>query len=408
MISTKIKVQIALFIVISLVGISYAGAEYARLDTLFGERGYKVTLRLPDSGGVFTNAEVTYRGIAVGRVSQLNLTDSGVAVELDIENTSLRIPADTNAVVANRSAIGEQYVDLQPTSNGGPYLQAGSVIPANRAELPPRPEKLLTNLNNFVTSVPTGSLRKVVDELHAGFNGRGDDLERILEASRSFTREANRHLPQTASLLSHGRRVLQTQQDLADPIKSFSSDLNKVTDQLVKSDRDVRRLIDSAPKVANQVTDLLRDSGQNLGALFANLLTTANIAAPRTGGLEQVLVAYPMVMGIASTAVNPRGVGHLGVNLQVFDPPVCTTGGYQQTPRRPGSDTREAPPNNNAYCSLGPGNPTGVRGSQNAPVAGKPVTPPISGSAMSPGVGGPGDGGQPPVSGLRELLGLPG
>ena len=38
------------------------------------------------------------------------------------------IPSDVVAVVANRSAIGEQYVDLQPQNDTGPYLRDGSTI----------------------------------------------------------------------------------------------------------------------------------------------------------------------------------------------------------------------------------------------------------------------------------------
>ena len=36
-----------------------------------------------------------------------------------------KIPASTKAVVATRSAVGEQYVLLQPDNNKGPYLKDG-------------------------------------------------------------------------------------------------------------------------------------------------------------------------------------------------------------------------------------------------------------------------------------------
>ena len=39
---------------------------------LFGD-GYVVTADFAESGGIFTNAEVTYRGVAVGRVDRLRL-----------------------------------------------------------------------------------------------------------------------------------------------------------------------------------------------------------------------------------------------------------------------------------------------------------------------------------------------
>ena len=69
-----------------------------------------------DSGGAFAGAEVSYRGVRVGQVDEMVLTDDGVDILLDIDNEHDDIPADARAVVGNRSAVGEQYVELQPQS----------------------------------------------------------------------------------------------------------------------------------------------------------------------------------------------------------------------------------------------------------------------------------------------------
>ncbi|MBY8852911.1 MlaD family protein, partial [Saccharothrix sp. MB29] len=67
------------------------------------------TVRSESTGG-----EVTYRGVPVGRVGPIRLVDRRVEVELRITAGAPPIPADLEAVVANRSAVGEQYVDLRP------------------------------------------------------------------------------------------------------------------------------------------------------------------------------------------------------------------------------------------------------------------------------------------------------
>ena len=62
-------------------------AEYVGLTKdLFGDDSCKVPADFPDSGGIFTNAEVTYRGVTVGRVGQLRLIKKGVRVDLDIDD----------------------------------------------------------------------------------------------------------------------------------------------------------------------------------------------------------------------------------------------------------------------------------------------------------------------------------
>ena len=99
---------------------SYLGFNYVGLDRVILGSGYDVNADFKDSGGIFVNAEVTYRGVAVGRVTDMKLVDDGVRVVLTIDPDADPIPAATEAFVATRSAVGEQYVDLRPASGRRP------------------------------------------------------------------------------------------------------------------------------------------------------------------------------------------------------------------------------------------------------------------------------------------------
>jgi phospholipid/cholesterol/gamma-HCH transport system substrate-binding protein len=406
MISARIKLQITAFVAIALLGVSYVGVRYVGLDRVFGGGGYVVTMRLADSGGVFTNSEVTYRGVSVGRVGPMRLTADGVEVDLVIDPDAPPISADLDAVVANRSAVGEQYVDLRPTGTDGPYLADGSIVPRSATRIPPPVENLLTSLDSFARSVPTDSLRTVVDELDTAFSGTGGDLQVLLDTTRDFTAAAHRHLPQTTALLNDGRVVLGTQVAGGDAIRSFSSDLRLLNEQLKNSDADLRRLIDVAPQVSEQVTGLLAESGTGLSVTVANLLTTSNIVVSRLAGVEQILVTYPMAVGGGFTVAPGDGRAHFGLALNVFDPLPCTVG-YEGTTIRSGNDTSPAPLNTQAYCALAPGSATGVRGAQNAPYGGTPQGTETS----QPGQEQPSQQAGAPtgtlLTGLGQLLGLP-
>ncbi|MEU5694265.1 MlaD family protein [Actinosynnema sp. NPDC020468] len=408
MIPRKIKLQIGAFVLIALLGVSYVGAKYAGLGRVFGSSGYVVTMELADSGGVFTNAEVTYRGVAVGRVGAMRLTADGLEVDLGIDPDAPAIPADLEAVVANRSAVGEQFVDLRPRGVDGPYLAAGSVIPKSATRIPPPVDTLLGNLDAFAKSVPTDSLRTVVDELDLAFDGTGPDLQVLLDNTRSFTAAATQHLPQTKSLLDSGVVVLRTQVASGSAIRSFSGDLRQLAEQLKKSDGDIRQLIAVAPQAAEQVSALLDESGPNLGVVFANLLTTGNILVTRLDGLEQIAVTYPIAVGGGFSVAAGDGTAHFGLALNVFDPPPCTVG-YEGTKIRSGTDTTPQALNTQAYCALARGSATSVRGSQNAPYGGTPTTPqgdetsqPGQESTSRPAAD------VPVLTSLGQLLGLPG
>ena len=181
MITRKTKLQLLAFALVAVLGMSYLGFKYVGLDRLLLGSGYDVAADFTDSGGIFVNAEVTYRGVAVGRVSDMKLVDDGVRVVLTIDPGAEDIPADTKAVVATRSAVGEQYVLLQPDDDKGPYLKDGSVIPKDRTSIPVPVEQLLLNMDELVGSLDQENLRIVVDELGQAFAGAGDDLGRLID-----------------------------------------------------------------------------------------------------------------------------------------------------------------------------------------------------------------------------------
>ncbi|HEU4512223.1 MAG TPA: MlaD family protein, partial [Nocardioidaceae bacterium] len=173
MISKRTKVQLVVFALITMVGVAYVGATYARLDRLLFDDSYRVVAHFEDSGGVFAGAGVSYRGVTVGQVGALEVTDKGVDVILEIDDDSEKIPLDTNALVANRSAVGEQYVDLLPNTDDGPYMGESSEIPVEKTETPIPTMQLLVDLDKMVNSVNKDSLRTVVSEMGKAFNGTG-------------------------------------------------------------------------------------------------------------------------------------------------------------------------------------------------------------------------------------------
>ncbi|MFR9804201.1 MCE family protein [Pseudonocardia sp. RS010] len=389
MITRTMRWQLVALLVVTVLGVGYTGFRYANLGAVLGATTSPVTMRLADSGGIFTGADVTYRGVSVGRVGPLTLTADGVDVQLDLERGGPGIPADLTAAVRNLSAIGEQYVDLQPASDSGPLLVSGSVIPRSRTSVPVQVDQVVTSLDGFVRSVPLESLRTVVDELGTGFAQSGVPLQKLLDTTGEFTRAATDALPQTTALLRDGRTVLTTQNEVAGRFADFSSSLKLLAEQLKESDPDLRRLIDTAPAAGDQIRALLRESGGGLSTTVANLLTVSRIAEPRQPNLRQLLVTYPGVMANAYTAVPDDGTAHLGLVLNFFDPFPCVAG-YEGTPHRAGDEVEQIPVNEKAYCAEPRGSPTSVRGAQNAPRAPGSTTPRATpGPAGNPSAGSP-------------------
>ncbi|MEV7057854.1 MlaD family protein [Streptomyces microflavus] len=429
MITPAIRLKNIAFLVVAVLVLGYLGVRYAGLGHYVGLRSYyTVTVQLPQTGGLYTHSNVTYRGVSVGRVGPIELTGDGVEAELRIEKDTPPIPDSLQAVVANLSAVGEQYVDLRPTRSDGPYLGNGSVIDEADTTLPAPPTTVLTSVNDFASSVDLEHLRTVVEEFGTAFEGRGDDLQVLLDSGSEFIGAADRALPVTTRLMADGETVLRTQAEQGAALKGFASGAKELAAELKGSDADLRRLIATTPDAAVQISGLLRDLDPGFGVVVANLLTTSEVAVTRQRGLEELLVKLPAVVAAGSSAVDEDGA-RFGMSVTFFEPLPCTAG-YGATTYRNGLDTSPAPALNSvARCASSPGTGINVRGSANAPKGG-PVPAPAKPGSMLLGDDGDGSGSgsgdsadatgrlpgalgtaprtAPPAPGMAGLLGLGG
>jgi phospholipid/cholesterol/gamma-HCH transport system substrate-binding protein len=366
MITRRTKFQLLIFVLITLLGVSYVGARYAKLDRLFYDDTYTVVAHFPESGGIFAGGEVSYRGVQVGRVGKLVLTDSGVDVYLDVDKGYDEIPADTLAVVGNRSAVGEQYVELQPKVDDGPYLSDDSEIDEEDTRTPIATETLLTNLSNTVTSVDQEALRTTVTEFGAAFGGTGQDLQTIIDSGNSFIEVANENFDVTAALIRDSNTVLKGQLARESALRNFATQLSLFSGTLAGADGDLRRLIDTGSATAIELRTFLEDNRVELGELINNLVTTGEIITKHLDGVAQVLSIYPYVVEGGFTVVSKSpdtGLYDAHFGMIITDQPVCHRG-YEGTDTRPPQDGSNRPMNENARCTE-PAAMSNARGAQN-------------------------------------------
>jgi phospholipid/cholesterol/gamma-HCH transport system substrate-binding protein len=372
MLTRATRIRLAAFALLGVLVMVYTGVHYAALGRDVGLPGYYVVrLDLAQAGGIFPNANVTYRGVSVGRVGAIRLTATGVEADLNISDSAPPIPAHLQAAVADLSAVGEQYVDLRPDTTSGPYLAAGSVIPQRDTQLPLPVTSLLTSINTLAASLPLGTLRDLLNQMATGFHGQGANLAAILDGNHALVQALSATVPQTSSLISDSRTVLGTQIAESGAINSFAASARLLAQQLKASDPDLRRLIATAPQASAQVTDLLTSVNPGLAVLIANLLTTSEVTLTRGQALDELLSALPADIAAGSTVVTGKGA-NFGMALTFFSPLPCTAG-YGGTGYRNGLDTSPPPAlNTSAGCTLPASSGVDVRGSAHAPSGGVP------------------------------------
>lgn len=372
MITRRTRIQLLVFALITLVGVSFVGARYAQLDEMIVDSDYTVVAHYPESGGIFTGAEVTYRGVGIGSVGELTLTEDGVDVELDIDNEWDEIPQDTIALVGNRSAVGEQYVELQPQVDDGPYLVEGSEI--DDVATPIATEKLLGDLSATVGSVDRQALETTVRELGEAFTGTGADLQKIIDTGNSFIETADDNFDITSALIRDSNTVLTGQLATESSLRTFATQLSSFSSALAGADKDLRKVIDSGSIAATQLRTFLEQNGVELSELLANLVTTGRVVVRHLPALKQMLVVYPYAVGGGQVVVGKRpksegGSGFWDAHFGLILAPTVTPcyDGYSKARQNPQADRfgdPDMPSDVGCREPIGKSNP---RGTQNLP-----------------------------------------
>ena len=376
MLTRFVRNQLIIFTIASIVGVAVMLFTYMQVPTLLGIGRIDVKLQLPATGGLYQFSNVTYRGVQVGKVTDVKLTETGAEATLTLD-TSPKIPADLQAEVRSVSAVGEQYVDLRPRTDSGPYLGDGSVIAMDNATIPQQVGPMLDQVSTLVDSIPKDRISDLLDESFKAFNGAGYDFQSLLDSSSKLTGDLNSVSDQTQGLINDSGPLLDSQVETTDAIRTWARSLSGVTQQIAQNDPQVRALLQSGPGFASEVSGLLNQIKPTLPVLLANLTTLGQVLVTYNPSLEQLLVMLPAVVAAEQAfglpKNNPTGLPAAGdFAFTISDPPSCTVGFLPPSQWRNPADTTSIDTPDGLYCKLPQDSPIAVRGARNYPCMGHP------------------------------------
>jgi phospholipid/cholesterol/gamma-HCH transport system substrate-binding protein len=378
MLTRLVRIQLVVFTIASVVGIVAMVFGYLQAPTLLGIGRMTVTLNLPATGGLYRFSNVTYRGMQIGRVTEVRIVRNGprpsVNATLSLDNSS-KVPANLVAEVHSVSAIGELYVDLRPRTASGPYLHDGSVIAAADTKLPPRVGPMLDKVSALVDSIPNERLGDLLDESFKAFNGAGYDVSSLVDSSSKLAGDLNSVADRTGTLAEDTQPLLDSQRETTDAIRQWTHSLAGVTGQVVADDPQIRQLLNKAPEAADEANRLLSQVRPTLPVLLANLTSLGQVGVIYHPSLEQLLVILPPLVAFtqaSSPGHNATGLPVGDFRLATSDPPGCTVGFLPPSAWRNPADETTVDTPDNLYCKLPQDSPLLARGARNLPCMGVP------------------------------------
>jgi virulence factor Mce-like protein len=264
--------------------------------------GYKVTVPFREAGQLAQSADVRISGVSVGRVSRIEQGSEGQAEAiLEIDSRYAPIPRDTQAILRQKTLLGETYVELTPGSEESGSLSEGDTLPPAQVADSVELDEVFRAFDPRTRAAFQGWMQGAA----SAFRGRGEDLSVAIASLDPFADEAERAL-----------RLLDSQ-SLA--VREFIRNGGEVFGALSERRGQLRGLIENA----NTVFGTTARRNEDLAEAFTIFPTFLRESRATLTRLEQfaaesdpvVTALYPTARELAPTA---RELNRLSPELEAF------------------------------------------------------------------------------------------
>ena len=366
MLTRLIKTQLVMLTGVAVAAVVVLGWYFLRIPSLVGIGQYTLYAELPQSGGLYRTANVTYRGITIGKVTGVEPTELGARATMSIDN-HYQIPADASANVHSVSAVGEQYLDLVSSRDRGPFLRNGQTI--TKSTVPSQIGPALDSANRGLAVLPKDKVASLLYEASQALGGLGPSLRRLVDATQAIAHDFRGSIEDVDDIITRSAPIIDSQVNSGDRIKRWAANANTLAAQTARQDQALRSILTNAAPTADQVNAAFSDVRESLPQTLANLEVVIDMLKRYHNGVEQALVFLPQSGAIAqSVTAEFPGQAALGVGaIALNQPPPCLTGFLSASEWRAPADTSIAPLPAGTYCKIPMDATNVVRGARNIP-----------------------------------------
>ena len=195
-------------------------------------KGYRVQAAFQEAPTLGLEADVRVAGVTVGKVRKKQLDPNGnrTLVTMELDRRFAPLSSDANAILRQKTLLGETYVELTPGSGGKPIPEGGRLADARIA--------------------PTVELDEIFDafdeETRASFRSWQRDFGKGLEGHGRDFNDAIGTLPGFASDFSDVLGVLDSQEGA---VRRLVKNTGVVFGALNEDERQLRNLITSSGRL---------------------------------------------------------------------------------------------------------------------------------------------------------------
>jgi phospholipid/cholesterol/gamma-HCH transport system substrate-binding protein len=125
---SKNDVWVGLFVLIGALALVFLALQSANLLSLSFERGYAVTAKFDNIGGLKPKAAVKSSGVVVGRVESIGFDDKTFQARVRLSmDKRYAFPKDSSLKILTSGLLGEQYIGIEAGADAANLAEGDAI-----------------------------------------------------------------------------------------------------------------------------------------------------------------------------------------------------------------------------------------------------------------------------------------
>jgi len=322
----------------------------------FNAQGYRFQVAFPNAYDLADQADVRIAGVSVGKVvaKQLDTRDNRTLVTIQMDNQYAPIRRDTEAILREKTLLGETYVQLTPGSPHSPPLADGGRLP--NAQVVPAVQ--LDQIFNTFDPTTRAAFRQWQQQIATAVKGNDQNLNDVLGNLPTFAINFTQLLQvldvehnAVVALVQNGGTTFDALNRDPAALRTLITAGDATFGQLARNNTSLAQVFQIFPTFLTQQRLTMADLqtfSQNADPVIRELIPVAQKLKPTLQAVDQLspylrtlfVKLGPLVTvsktGLPATERTLKGLGpnalldQLGPFLEQLNPILVWIGGHQQ------------------------------------------------------------------------------
>lgn len=285
-------IKLLIFIIVTAMAILILGNTMRGSGTGDGDEYHAI---FSDATQSEPGDEVRIAGVAVGRVTSVELDEHNKArVSFQLSGRD-NLPANTHATMKFRNLIGQRYISLsQGEGASGSAMEAGDTIPLEQTTPAVNLTALFDGFRPLFTVLQPDDVNKLADSLIKVLQGEGGTVQQLVRDVGSLTNTLADRDQVIGEVIDNLTAVLDTINSREDQFDQLVVNTSSLIDGLAGDSREIGSSLDSLADLTSVTDNVLENTRPAVTDSLTALNTVATGVNSNRESLESVIETMPV------------------------------------------------------------------------------------------------------------------